>query len=142
MFRIIVVGHGKFGYGMKKTVEMVLGKQPKIDFFNFEEGKSTKILEEKMKKSINKMGNKKGTLILTDIKGGTPFNISSTISNEIKNIEVIGGCNMPMIIEALDIRESVDLKGALEKIIISAKEEIEAFKIKKIVNINISEDGI
>ncbi|MGL5020709.1 MAG: PTS sugar transporter subunit IIA [Mycoplasmatales bacterium] len=142
MFGIIITGHGEFGYGIEKTIELIMGKQEKISFLNFNEEITPENLSKKMKESIKEMNSSKGTLILADIKGGTPFNVGVTVGSEIGNIEVIGGCNLPMLIEALDIRENSELKDSIEIIINSAKSEIEAFKKNKKIDNLMECDGI
>ena len=128
MFSILVVGHGLFAYGMEKTVELVMGAQEKMEFENYEGGMPLDIFEKNIEQKILQMGNDYGTLVLADIKGGTPFNTGVIVGNRLGKVEIIGGCNLPMIVESLDARESYTLQEAVDGIVESSKNEIAMFK--------------
>lgn len=128
MFSILVVGHGLFSYGMEKTVELVMGTQEKMEFENYEGGMPLNVFEKNIEEKILKMGNEHGTLILADIKGGTPFNTGVIVGSKLGRVEIIGGCNLPMIVEALDARENGDLEELVSEIVENSKNEIAMFK--------------
>jgi len=56
-----------------------------------------------------------GVLILTDMFGGTPTNISLTFL-EPGRVEIITGINLPMLIKFLNMREQVGLDGVAEQL--------------------------
>lgn len=142
MFSILVVGHGLFAYGMEKTVELVMGVQEKMDFENYEGGMSLDIFEKSIEERIIKMGNEEGTLILADIKGGTPFNTGVIVGSKLGNVEIIGGCNLPMIVEALDARENNLLRDVVEEIVEAGKNEIAMFKKVSVRTVEDEEEGL
>ena len=45
-----------------------------------------------------------GVIVFVDLLGGTPFNQSMMIANDVDKLEVITGTNLPMIIELLFAR--------------------------------------
>ena len=49
-----------------------------------------------------------GVLILTDMFGGTPSNLSYSFLEE-GHVEVISGVNLPMLIKAVNSREEMEL---------------------------------
>lgn len=126
MFGIIISGHGKFAEGFEKTIELVMGNQEKIKFINFSEGKTPVDLEGEFKEAIKAI-NLEGILFLTDIAGGTPFSIAALMASD--NLKVISGCNMAMIVEAINLRDTQDLKSSISEIIESAIEGIELFEL-------------
>ena len=138
MFGIIISGHRNFAKGIEETVELVLGKQTNIEFINFSEGMTPEILETNFKKAIDSF-NLKETLFLTDISGGTPFSTAALMTSE--NIKVISGCNMAMVIEAINLREDQDLNSSIDEIIESAIEGIQIFQPISVSEV-IEEDGI
>lgn len=142
MFSILVVGHGLFAYGMEKTVELVMGVQEKMEFENYEGGMPLDVFEKNIEEKILKMGNEDGTLILADIKGGTPFNTGVIVGSRLGNVEIIGGCNLPMIVEALDARESSVLKDIVEEIVEAGKNEIAMFKKVNVRVVEEEEEGL
>lgn len=138
MFGIIISGHGKFAEGFEKTIELVMGNQPKMKFINFSEGKTPLNLEKEFKDAIEDI-NLEEILVLTDIAGGTPFLTAALMAGD--TLKVVSGCNMAMIVEAINLRDSQDLKNSVNEIIESAIEGIEIFE--PILKINIIDgDGI
>lgn len=50
-----------------------------------------------------------GVLVFTDLLGGTPFNQSMMIAQDVDNVEVLTGTNLPMVIELLFLRGNATL---------------------------------
>ena len=142
MFSILVVGHGLFAYGMEKTVELVMGTQEKMEFENYEGGMPLNIFEKNIEEKILKMGNENGTLILADIKGGTPFNTGVIVGSRLGRVEIIGGCNLPMIVEALDARENGVLEELVLEIVENSKNEIAMFQKKIVEKVQDDNEGL
>jgi len=67
-----------------------------------------------------------GVLILTDIFGSTPSNISCTLA-ENNNVRVISGINLPMIIRVLNYPK-LNLEELVEKALTGGREGIMACK--------------
>lgn len=141
MFKIIVSGHGEFASAIEKTLEYIIGKQENIEYINFNNGMGTKELEKRYTESLLKNGDKE-TLFLTDLAGGTPFSTAVTLSQNMKNIYVLGGINIPTILVAIEYRDEESLEKAIVDIINHGKESIVIFE-KKELNDNFQiEDGI
>lgn len=141
MFKIIVSGHGEFPSAIEKTLEYIIGKQENIDYVNFNNGMGTIELEEKYRESILKNEDRE-TLFLTDLAGGTPFSTAVTLSQNMKNIYVLGGINIPTILAAIEYRDEESLEKAVGDIINHGKESLVMFQ-KQELNDNIqSDDGI
>ncbi|MGB6127182.1 MAG: PTS sugar transporter subunit IIA, partial [Psychrilyobacter sp.] len=134
----IISGHGNFAKGFEKTIELVIGKQKKLNFINFTEEKTPLDLEKEFKNAIKNIDLKE-ILFLTDIIGGTPFITAALMANE--SIKVISGCNLAMIIEAINLRDDQDLDSSIHEIMESAIEGIELFQ-PNIISDSIGEDGI
>ena len=66
----------------------------------------------------------KEILVLADLFGGTPFNTAMLeIKGKYKNVEVIAGINLPLLIEATLLRGG-DLKSSMESLKTSAQDAI------------------
>jgi mannose/fructose/sorbose-specific phosphotransferase system IIA component len=115
MVGIIAVSHGLYAKALIRTVEMVYGKQDKIKAICLEQGESMESLQNKISMAIKKLETKE-VLILVDLLGGTPYNVSS-IGLDNSDMNVITGLNMPMILEILPFRNE-----SLEKISFLATE--------------------
>ena len=57
-------------------------------------------LEECFQKEIVDVSEKNQSLILCDLKGGTPFNTASRFSFKNENVAVMYGMNLPLVITA------------------------------------------
>ncbi len=65
-------------------------------------------LRKKIEDGIKQLKSEDGTLILTDMFGGTPSNLSYSFLEE-GHIEVISGVNLPILIRAASARKNQSL---------------------------------
>ncbi len=141
MFKIVVSGHGEFASAIEKTLEYIIGKQENIEYINFNNGMGTKELEERYTESLLKNEDRE-TLFLTDLAGGTPFSTAVTLSQNMKNIYVLGGINIPTILAAIEYRDEESLEKAIVDIINHGKESLVIFQKKELSDNFQSDDGI
>lgn len=101
MIGLIITGHGEFAAGIHDATEMIAGRQENYKKVLFKEGMDLNSLRDELKENIDSLlSSTDGVVILTDLKGGTPFNNSVLLSTEYDNVEVIAGANLPISIEA------------------------------------------
>lgn len=94
----VILNHGKFGEELIKSAEMIVGKTKHIYAVSLLSGMS---IEEYYEKVREQLKNVKGDiLILTDLYGGTPSNVSMMLQREF-SLHVICGVNLPMLIELI-----------------------------------------
>lgn len=141
MIGLIITGHGEFAKGINSVIELVAGTQENVATVDFLENHSTEDLKNNLKEKIENM-NTEGTLIFTDIPGGSPFKISVELSMKNDGIEVISGTNVPMIMEILFDRESVDLLELKNRAMEVGKKQIVTFEMKKKQKQQDEDDGI
>jgi len=65
-------------------------------------------LREKVAAGIKKVNRDSGVLVLTDMFGGTPSNISYSFLEE-SQIEVLSGVNLPILVHAIENRGKMTL---------------------------------
>jgi PTS system mannose-specific IIA component len=70
-------------------------------------------LRGKVARAIKEVTRKRGTLILTDMFGGTPSNLSYSFLRE-GQVEVVSGVNLPIVIKAINSRENMGLSELAE----------------------------
>lgn len=115
MTGIIVAGHGAFSSGLKSSIDLIAGEQENVKYIDFVEEDSVETLEEKLRKTINLLGETESILFLTDLVGGSPFKTSAVISSEYENSAVVGGVNVPMLLELLFIRKHFNARELMDK---------------------------
>ena len=65
-------------------------------------------LRGKINRGIKKVMEQEGVIILTDMFGGTPSNLSYSFLEEGR-IEVLSGVNLPILIQAVNMRKKMEL---------------------------------
>ncbi|MDO4432073.1 MAG: PTS sugar transporter subunit IIA [Aerococcaceae bacterium] len=100
MLGLIITGHGEFSSGLIHSARMIAGTHEHVENVVFADGMDLAVLQEQIgalaAKHVEAYG---GTIILTDLKGGTPFNVSMMATATLENVAVLSGTNLPMIIE-------------------------------------------
>ena len=114
MVGIVVVTHGKLAQELISTVKFVISGNPalKIEGLSLDPSKESVAFTQNIKKAIKKVDEGDGILLVTDMFGGTPSNISLTFLED-KRVEVISGVNLPMLLKLSTISSSVTLDEAV-----------------------------
>ena len=109
MIGIVIVTHDRLGEALIEAVTSIVGTKPESVLsvsVNLKDKADS--LRNKIEKGIKKVNQGSGVLILTDMFGGTPSNLSYSFLEEGK-IEVISGVNLPVVFKSVDLRGKMDL---------------------------------
>jgi PTS system mannose-specific IIA component len=109
MIGVLITTHGNLGNELIKAAELIRGSLKGIVHVSVDQTKGVEDLKKEISTAIKKLDQGQGVLILTDLFGGTPSNISLSFLKEGK-VEVITGVNLPMLLKLPDIREGMLLK--------------------------------
>ena len=109
MIGVLITTHGNLGSELINAAELIRGKLKGIIPISVDQNKGVEDLKREISTAIKKLDQGQGVLILTDLFGGTPSNISLSFMKEGK-VEVITGINLPMLLKLPDIREGMSLK--------------------------------
>jgi PTS system mannose-specific IIA component len=105
MIGIVITTHCNLGDALIDAAEFILGKRPEaMVSVSIDLNENAEILRKKIAEGIKKVDQKKGVLILTDMFGGTPSNLSYSFLEE-GHVEVLSGVNLPILIRAANIRD-------------------------------------
>lgn len=126
MFGIVIVTHGQLADALVNAAQFITGttlefiKTVSVDVSG---GMDVDKLRSKIAAAIKSVNPAHGVLLLTDMFGGSPSNLSYSF---LKNgeIEVLSGVNLPILIKALEIRNKLPLPEAAEEIEKSGKKSI------------------
>ncbi|MCB9957387.1 MAG: PTS sugar transporter subunit IIA [Rhodospirillaceae bacterium] len=114
MIGLVLVTHGQLAQEFIAAMEHVVGPQrgvmavcigPDDDM----EQRRLEILEK-----VQAVDTGKGTVLLTDMFGGTPSNLAISIMDKA-HVEVLAGVNLPMLIKLASVRQSGTLAEAVEQ---------------------------
>jgi len=109
MIGAVIITHGRLGEELLNIAELISGKQENFKAISITSMDKVDDARKKIKNAIKEVDKGKGVLLLTDMFGGTPSNISLSFLDE-SNVEVITGVNLPMLLKLLDSREEKELK--------------------------------
>jgi len=117
MTGIVIVTHSRLGEALIEATEFILGLRPEgVVAVSIDLKESADLLRKKIQDNIRAVDKKSGVLILTDMFGGTPSNLSYSFLAE-GQIEVISGVNLPMLVKAVKARNEsplAEMAAALE----------------------------
>ena len=109
MIGIVIVTHGQLGSALIDSAELIIGSKPdNLVSVSIDLTKNADKLREKISEGIVTVSEKTGILILTDMFGGTPSNLSYSFLEE-GQVEVISGVNLPILIKAVNTRKDMEL---------------------------------
>ncbi|VEN75115.1 PTS fructose transporter subunit IIA [Candidatus Desulfarcum epimagneticum] len=110
MIGIVIVTHRRLGEALIDAAEFIAGaKQEAIESVSINLIEDADALRKKIADSIGNVASPKGVLVLTDMFGGTPSNLSYSLLEEGR-VEVVSGVNLPMVIKALRARSEMEIK--------------------------------
>lgn len=107
MLGIILSGHGGFASGLEQAMKQILGEQPQFVAIDFPETSSTALLTTQMEKALTELDPQEDVIFLTDLLGGTPFRVASTLALQQSGREVITGTNLQLLLEMVLERDGL-----------------------------------
>lgn len=114
MIKILIITHGELGKEMLKTAELIIGKQEAVETLTLTAQDSLATMNGRIGEILKGIDNSEGTLIMTDMLGGTPCNAALPFSTDY-NIEIVSGLNLYMLLSSFINRSHLDLKGLTVK---------------------------
>ena len=117
MFGVLIVTHGKLGVELLDAAQTIVGHEIG-GFVPVQIGWDQDIdnAREKIEQALTDFADGDGVIILTDMFGGTPTNISLTFLEQGR-VEVITGVNLPMMIKLATLQsEGGDIARAAKMI--------------------------
>ena len=109
MIGIVIVTHSQLGDALIEAAAFILGRKPEATVsVSVDLNENAEKLRGQIERAIKKVRQEKGVLILTDMFGGTPSNLSYSFLEE-GQIEVISGVNLPILIKADSARQEKEL---------------------------------
>lgn len=124
MTGILIVTHAELGSALIDTLEFILGApQENLASISIDIKLDPDTLRKRIKKGIKEVRTDKGVLILTDMFGGTPSNLSYAFLED-GQVEVISGVNLPILMRAVTSREKMDLSTLAATLVTQGKRSI------------------
>lgn len=114
MIGMVLVTHGRLADEFRAALEHVVGPQEQcaavcIGPDDDMEERRNDILE-----AVHAVDSGSGTVILTDMFGGTPSNLAISVM-EGRSLEVIAGVNLPMLVKLARVRGEKDMRDSVRE---------------------------
>lgn len=105
---VVIVAHGKIGEAFLDAARQILGSAEDVATVCIRAPVGEERVLEEIERARKEVDRGRGVLILTDLFGGTPSNLSFTLLGD-QQVEVLTGLNLGMLLKVLASRERVPL---------------------------------
>lgn len=109
MIGVIVVSHGRLAEALISSVQFLVGDLHSVKGISIWPRDRIKKIKDRIQKGMREVDDGDGVVILTDVLGGTPTNLSLSILEDEK-VEVVTGVNMPMLLTLSSYRKGRSLR--------------------------------
>jgi PTS system mannose-specific IIA component len=104
MVGILIVTHRQLAEALVSASDLILGRLEKVVAVSLDPSAKPDDARHQISEGLAKLNGTDGVLILTDMFGGTPSNLSLSFLKE-GQVEVISGVNLPMLIKVNQLRQ-------------------------------------
>ena len=112
MIGIVLVTHGRLAVEFRQALEHVVGSQSQIESVTIGPDDDVEQRRRDIIEAVKRADAGDGVVILTDMFGGTPSNLSISVMNR-PNVEVLAGINLPMLVKLARVRGECPLAEAV-----------------------------
>ncbi|NIM97337.1 MAG: PTS sugar transporter [candidate division Zixibacteria bacterium] len=113
MIGLLIVTHSDLGREFLNAAEFIVGRLDAADAVSITQTADSEQIRKMIEEKVSALDTGEGVLILTDMFGGTPSNISLSFLKE-EMVEVLTGVNLPMVIAIAQNRPDMDLSKLAE----------------------------
>jgi len=114
MIGLLLIAHCDLGREFINAAEFIVGGLEAAEAISITQGIDSEELLKVISEKIARLDSGQGVLVLTDMFGGTPTNLSLSFLEEEK-IEVLTGVNLPMVVAVAQERDRLTLAELGEK---------------------------
>jgi PTS system mannose-specific IIA component len=113
MIGLVIVTHGGLAKEFRAALEHVVGPQDQLETVSIGPDDEMEARRLEIIEAVHRVDNGAGVVLLTDMFGGTPSNLSISMLDEA-NVEVIAGVNLPMLVKLASVRGEAPLAKAVD----------------------------
>ena len=106
---VVIVTHYRLGDEFLQALRLIVPDAPEFHAVAIEPTQSVEEMRSRIAAALEAADRGEGVLVLTDMFGGTPSNISLSFLSE-QHVEVVTGVNLPMLIKLATLVESKSLE--------------------------------
>ena len=109
MVGIVIITHCQIADELVRAASLIVGEIPACIAISISPEEKLESIDERLEQAMLSVDQGDGILILTDLFGGTPSNVSLSFLQD-KKVEVVSGVNLPMLLKISVAREGKELK--------------------------------
>ena len=106
---VVIVSHYRLGEEMLQAARLIVPDAPRFFAVGIEPKQRVDEMRATIAAALDAADQGHGVLVLTDMFGGTPSNVSLSFLGE-RRVEGVTGVNLPMLIKLATLREERDLE--------------------------------
>jgi mannose PTS system EIIA component len=114
MIGLVLVTHGRLAEEFRHAVEHVVGPQENFETVSIGPDDDMERRRLDIVEAVSRADTGSGVVILTDMFGGTPSNLSISVMQSGR-IEVVAGMNLPMLIKLSSVRACDNMALAVDE---------------------------
>ncbi|GAB4302307.1 MAG: PTS sugar transporter [Desulfuromonadia bacterium] len=122
MTGLVLVAHADLAQEILSAAEMIVGPIEKAVAVSIDKDDPADLILDRIREAVQSVGGE-GTIIMTDMFGGTPANVSLSFLQSDR-IEVLTGMNLPMIIQFAFERSRSGISELASRLCSSGRESI------------------
>jgi len=119
----VIVSHGQVANELVAAAEAVVGNLSHITAVSIGWHDDVEMAKAEIERAIALVDRGIGVLVLTDMFGGTPTNISAMFLKE-NEVEIVTGVNLPMVIKLASNAKTISLRELAKEVEDQGKEAI------------------
>jgi PTS system mannose-specific IIA component len=114
MIGLVLVTHGALASQFIAAMEHVVGPQAQVAAISIGPDDNMEQRRKDILNAVAAVDTGNGVILLTDMFGGTPSNLAISTMDKAK-VEVIAGVNLPMLIKLASVRDTSELRQAVDQ---------------------------
>ncbi|MEG0164969.1 PTS sugar transporter subunit IIA [Anaerorhabdus sp.] len=130
MVQVILLSHGPLASAMLDSCAMLFGRKENFSAVCLHEDDTADTFKEKIILEIEKSIDKKEVILITDIPGGTPSNMSLLVQKSYPEIHILAGMNLPLVLECMIKSDFENATSIVNAILETGKEAIQELIFK------------
>lgn len=123
----MIVAHGGLAREYLAAVEHVVGKQPGMVAISIGAEDDRSLKQEEILKATDAVDTSEGVVVVTDMFGGTPSNLSMMACRANDRV-ILYGANLPMLIKLAKSRH-LNVSDAVENALEAGRKYIDSFDV-------------
>lgn len=119
-FDVVIAAHGPLAAALLEAAQMICGAFEAATTVALQPDDTPEAFSERLQGVVDPG---RPTLVLTDLYGGTPHNVSCVLHRRSTNVRCVAGANLGLVIEALTATDPLD-DALVERLVASAREAV------------------